>query len=251
MFQALLFLSLLFISGSPATAISADPNSQDFVTISKNVSALMSGTEKKVREAAVRVRTPDKPGHGSGSLVNHKGLQFVFTAEHVVDDPYTSIYLVEKYGVQKLGVLVYADDIHDIAILYLPEKFNNIEGIKFEPYSRVLEVGEEVTFSGFPSSHQLMTVRGRVAGYEVIRPAGTQMIIHTYGWFGSSGSAVYTAKGKLAGILWGIDLEYPGESETPQIIEDMMWVVPIKNLKIEKAVEMVCENFNTGLRACR
>ena len=39
--------------------------------------------------------------------------------------------------------------------------------------------------------------------------------------------------------------------ETPQIIEDMMWVIPIKNLKIEEAIEVVCDNFNTGLRACR
>jgi len=250
MVRAFLFFLLVMVS-SPHAGEPETVKPQDFVTISKNISASMSGTEKKVREAAVRVRTPDAPGHGSGSLVNYKGLQFVFTAEHVVDDPYTAIYIVEKYGVQKLGALVYADPIHDIALLYLPEKFNNIEGMKFEPYSRVLEVGEEVTFSGFPSSHQLMTVRGRVAGYEVIKPGGTQMVIHTYGWFGSSGSAVYTAKGKLAGILWGIDLEYPGESETPQIIEDMMWVVPIKNLKIDKAVEMVCENFNTGLRACK
>ena len=250
MFQALLFFLLVMV-GSPHASEPEIVKPQDFITISKNVSASMSGTEKKVREAAVRVRSPDNPGHGTGSLVNYKGLQFVFTAEHVVDDPYTSIYIVEKYGVQKLGALVYADPIHDIAVLYLPEKFNNIEGIKFEPYNRVLEVGEEVTFSGFPSNHQLMTVRGRVAGYEVIKHGGTQMIIHTYGWFGSSGSVVYTSNGKIAGILWGIDLEYPRGSETPQIIEDMMWVVPIKNLKIEKAVEMVCENFNTGLRACK
>ncbi len=250
MIRAFLFFLLVMVS-SPHAGEPETVKPQDFVTISKNISASMSGTEKKVREAAVRVRTPDAPGHGTGSLVNYKGLHFVFTAEHVVDDPYTRIYIVEKYGVQKLGALVYADPIHDIAVLYLPEKFNNIEGIKFEPYNRVLEVGEEVTFSGFPSNHQLMTVRGRVAGYEVIKHGGTQMIIHTYGWFGSSGSVVYTSKGKIAGILWGIDLEYPGESETPQIIEDMMWVVPIKNLKIDKAVEMVCENFNTGLRACK
>ena len=250
MYKAFLFLSLLFISGQAHTANTENIKPQDFVTVSKTIGASISSTEKKVREAAVRVRTAGQPGHGSGSLINYKGLQFVFTAEHVVDDPYTAIYIVEKYGVQKLGVIVYADEVHDIAVLYLPEKFNNIEGIKFEPYNRVLGVGEEVTFSGFPSSHQLMTVRGRVAGYEVIKPGGTQMVIHTYGWFGSSGSAVYTAKGKLAGILWGIDLEYPS-GDTPQIIEDMMWVVPIKNLKMERAVEMVCENFNTGLRACK
>ena len=250
MCQAFLFF-LLIIVDSPFASESEIVKPQDFITVSKNVSASMSNTERKVREAAVRVRTPDSPGHGSGSLVNYKGLQFVFTAEHVVNDLHTAIYIVEKYGVQKLGALVYADEEHDIAVLYLPEKFNNIEGIKFEPYSKVLEIGEEVTFSGFPSNHQIMTVRGRVAGYEHIKSGGTQIIIHTYGWFGSSGSAVYTAKGKLAGILWGLDLEYPGGSETPQIIEDMMWVIPIKNLKIEEAVEMVCENFNTGLRACK
>jgi S1-C subfamily serine protease len=250
MYRVLLFLSLLFISSSPHASVGDIQKPQDFVTVSKNVNASMTGTEKKVREAAVRVRTPNKPGHGSGSLINYKDIQLVFTAEHVVDDEHTSIYIVEKHGVQKLGIIVYADKVHDIAVLYLSERFSNIEGIKFEPYDRVLQIGEEVTFSGYPSNHQLMTVRGRVAGYENIGPGGTQMVIHTYGWFGSSGSAVYTSRGKLAGILWGIDLEYPNDN-VAQIIEDMMWVVPIKNLKMDKVVEIVCENYNTGQRACK
>jgi S1-C subfamily serine protease len=248
MYKALLFLSLLFVSGTPKAGTPENVQPQDFVTISKNMNAAMTVTEKKVRESAVKVKTMS--GHGSGSLIAYKDLQFVFTAEHVVDDGVNPVYLIEKFGMQRLGIVVYTDEIHDIAVLYVPEPFTSIKAIKFDPYSRILGIGEEVTFSGYPSNHQLMTVRGRVAGYESINPGGTQIIIHTYGWFGSSGSAVYTARGKLAGILWGIDLEYPA-GDTPQIIEDMMWVVPIKNLKIEEAIEVVCDNFNTGLRACR
>jgi|TARA_Y100000310_G_scaffold343669_1_gene452381 S1-C subfamily serine protease len=250
MYTAFLFLSLMFVSPSIEAMPPENVQPQDFITISRNINAAMTATEQKVREAAVKVKTTEG-GHGSGSLIAYKDLQFVFTAEHVVDDGINPVYLIEKFGMQRLGIVVYADEVHDIAVLYLPEPFTSIKAIKFEPYSRILEIGEEVTFSGYPSNHQLMTVRGRVAGYEHIKPGGTQIIIHTYGWFGSSGSAVYTARGKLAGILWGIDLEYPGGMETPQIIEDMMWVIPIKNLKIEEAIEVVCDNFNTGLRACR
>ena len=250
MYKAFLFLSLLFVSAPPHASPSENTKPPDFVTLSKNSNAKMTATEKKVRLAAVRVQSSEG-GHGSGSLIAYKGLQFVLTAEHVVDDEYTPIYMIEKYGVHRLAIKVYADKEHDIAVLYLPEGFTHIKAIKFEPYNRILEIGEEVTFSGYPSSHQLMTIRGRVAGYESVgEKGGTQIIIHTYGWLGSSGSAIYTSKGKIAGILWGIDIEYPLD-DRPRLVEDMMWVVPIKNLKIDQAVETVCENFNTGLKACR
>jgi len=195
------------------------------------------------------VKVVTRTGHGSGALIQHKDIQLVFTAEHVVDDPHTQTYIIEKFGVKKLAILVYADGVHDIAVLYLPEKFEDFKAMKFDPSKEILRVGSEVTFSGYPSNHQLMTVRGRVAGYEYLRQSGTQIIIHTYGWFGSSGSVVFTEKGKIAGILWGVDVEYP--NDWPQIIEDMMWVVPIKNLNFDKAVQTVCENYNTGLRACK
>jgi len=249
MYKMFLFLSVLAASVFITTVEAKDNTAEELVTISTNVNSPMTGTEKKVRDAAVKVSGPNG-GHGSGSLIAYKDIQLVLTADHVVDDEFIKVYKIEKFGVQKLAIIVYSDPDCDIAVLYLPEKFDNFKPMKFEPYDKILKVGEEVTFSGYPSNHQLMTIRGRVAGYENISPGGTQMVIHTYGWFGSSGSAVYTSKGKIAGILWGIDLEYP-TGDLAQIVEDMMWVVPIKNLKIEKAIETVCDNFNTGLKACK
>jgi len=245
MVKILMMMSLLLGNAHPQDLA----QQADYVTVSENINAKapITKTEMAVREAAVKVITQN--GHGSGALIQHKDLQFVFTAEHVVDDLHTKNYKIEKFGVHKMGVVVYADADHDIAVLYLPEKFEEFKAMKFEPSKQILEVGSEVTFSGYPSNHQLMTVRGRVAGYEHLRKSGTQIIIHTYGWFGSSGSVVFTAKGKIAGILWGVDVEHP--NDWPQIIEDMMWVVPIKNLNFEKAVQTVCENYNTGLRACK
>ena len=245
MVKILMMMSLLLGNAHPQ-----DPAQQaDYVTVSENINAKapITKTEIAVREAAVKVVT--RPGHGSGALIQHKDIQLVFTAEHVVDDPRTQTYIIEKFGVKKLAILVYADGVHDIAVLYLPEKFEDFKAMKFDPSKEILRVGSEVTFSGYPSNHQLMTVRGRVAGYEYLRQSGTQIIIHTYGWFGSTGSVVFTEKGKIAGILWGVDVEYP--NDWPQIIEDMMWVVPIKNLNFDKAVQTVCENYNTGLRACK
>lgn len=221
----------------------------DHITVSENINATapMTKTEMQVRDASVKVVTYS--GHGSGALIQYKDMQFVFTAEHVVDDRHTRNYKIEKFGVNKMGVVVYADPVHDIAILYLPEKFEEFKPMKFEAHKDIIPVGAEVTFSGYPSNHQLMTVRGRVAGYEHLRKAGTQIIIHTYGWFGSSGSVVFTEKGHIAGILWGVDVEHP--NDWPQIIEDMVWVVPIKNLNFEAAIATACENYNSGQRACK
>ena len=76
------------------------------------------------------------------------------------------------------------------------------------------------------------------------------MIIHTYGWFGCSGAGVFDAKGNIIGIIWGIDVEY--RYEHTHIVEDLMWVTPIKNLKIDDAILILCNIGNVSdLKACR
>ena len=72
--------------------------------------------------------------------------------------------------------------------------------------------------------------------------------IHTHGWFGCSGSVVYNSKGKIVGILWGIDVE---RRPAFQIIDNMVWISPIRNINLETSLNTLCIALNNKPKACR
>ena len=93
-----------------------------------------------------------------------------------------------------------------------------------------------------------MSFDGRIAGYEVDSLGNTHLIVNTYGWFGCSGSVMYDEKGKIIGILYGVDIEYyPGI----QINENMIWVAPIKNIDIKDVIKPLCRGQVHNYRACQ
>jgi len=242
--KILVMFSMALFSTNPI-----EKNNSDYepLIINEAISASMTHVEQQVRNAAVRVITP-QGGHGSGSLIIYKGTQFVITAEHVADDEMGTAYQLIHQNESIAGILIYADEAHDIALLAIPRKFVTATPMKYNPIKRVLDVGSEITYSGFPSRHSLMTFRGRVAGYEHKGSKGTQIIVHTYGWFGCSGSVIYDEKGNLVGVLWGVDVVYrPGY----QVQEDMIWISPIANLNIERAIGYWCEAIEHESPACR
>ena len=210
------------------------------------ISSVMS-TEKKVREAAVRVVTA-RGGHGSGSLITYKGLTLVLTAQHVADGAVGTDYWIMRGGEKKKGILVHGDPLHDIAILYMVEQFQSVTPLKYSPRKKLAAVGQEITYSGFPSSHQLMTFRGRVAGYEILNGAGVQILLHTHGWFGCSGSIVYDSDGKIVGVLWGVDVEHRPDL---QVVGNLIWVQPIQTLNLDHSLEALCRSGAVKAKACR
>ena len=245
---ALLF-SLLFLSSASGKQIE-NPTEPTFIsqeTELHQVSFSMTAVEQKVRGAAVRIINKEFGGHGTGSVIKHKGFTLVLTASHVVNgEPGNAYYAIKDDEIKKM-YLIYSDEANDIAVLFLMEEFENLEPIKFNPRDDILEVGEEITYSGFPASHQLMSFRGKVAGYEDLPDIGRQIMLHTYGWFGCSGSVIFDSRGRIAGILWGVDIEnYP----SPRLVEDLIWVTPINNLNIDVALAPVCEAIEYKHRAC-
>lgn len=246
----ILMLFTLFTSAQAADLGTVTPMLNTSMT-TEPVSSMMTQTEQKVRQAAVKVvKSGARTGHGSGALVNYKGLTLVFTAQHVADGLLGSVYYAMKNGEIKEAILIYSDKLHDISMLYLIEEFDYAKPLKYSPRKDILEVGEEITYSAFPSDHNLMTFRGRVAGYEVLSDAGMQILLHTHGWFGCSGSLVYDSAGDVVGILWGVDVEYV-PSGMPQVIDNLMWVSPIQNLNMKFALAPFCDAKNNKHRACR
>ena len=112
----------------------------------------------------------------------------------------------------------------------------------------MLPIGGQITYSGHPSWHSLMTYRGYVAGLEHLDGSGPQIMLNTYGWFGCSGSVIYDTKGKIVGILWGVDIERRPDY---QVQENMIWVSPIQNLDMPLAINELCKALENKPRACK
>lgn len=245
---SLLLIGLFFVSAHAtvdSTPLTKSEN--DFVEVSDSVNSSFTNVEKKVRAAAVKV-VRFNGGHGSGSLIDYKGLPLVITAQHVTSDAIGTLYYIQSGSESLLGVLIYSDAINDIAVLYMPTEFTNAAPMKYSPLEDISKVGDQIIYSAYPSSHDLLSFRGRVAGYENLQGRGTQIILHTYGWFGCSGSVVYDHKGNIVGVLWGVDLEhYP----STQAIEDIIWVSPIRNLNMDIALKVICEAGVEDSKACR
>ena len=215
------------------------------------VNSEMRSIERKARNAAVRVTTPLTGGHGSGSYIEYKGVHLVITAQHVVDGPLGTTYAVSHKEESHLGTLIYSDKANDIGILYIGNPFRLIEPMEFDPVEGVAPVGAEVFYSGYPSHHKLMSFTGRVAGFETVPGprTGKHIILQTYGWFGCSGSVIYNLKGQQVGVLYGVDVEYYPDI---QVQENMIWVVPISEIKIDKALRAFCRGFQRKtLKACK
>jgi hypothetical protein len=225
-----------------STTIQAAPSTGNYTPDkpNENISSSMSSIETRVRQGAVRVTVPYSGGHGSGSYIKYKDMHLVFTAQHVSSGTLGTNYLVSYKEESHIGTLIYADQENDIAILYLISAFRTIEPIKFNPLEDVATVGTNIVYSGYPSSHKLMSFTGRVAGYADGPGIGKQIILQTYGWFGCSGSVIYTLKGQQVGVLYGVDVEYYPNT---QVQENMIWVVPINKVKIDKAIGAFCHSF--------
>ena len=120
--------------------------------------------------------------------------------------------------------------------------------MKFNPLKDVASVGTEIYYSGYPSSHSLMSFRGIVSGYEPGEGIGKRIILSTYGWFGCSGSVIYNTRGQQVGVLYGVDVEY---YPNMQVQENMIWVAPIKNINIDTALDAFCRGSIKEYRACK
>jgi len=183
--------------------------------------ASIRGSERRVRGAAVKVISGG--GHGSGTYVRYRGFHLILTAAHVTQGSIGDSYEIQSGSdLSAVGRLVYQDDDIDVAAI-LVEPIEGQDPMRYKPLEISADVGTTTLYSGYPSDLNLMSIRGTVAGYEWTVPNGPVVMLHTYGWFGCSGSGVYDDRGRLVGILWGVSVE---RAFVPQVIEDIIWVTP-------------------------
>jgi len=221
--------TIICLTGGEAWAEEADTSP---IFVSDEVDSLV---ERRIREAAVRVMVAD--GQGSGSYVKYKDFYFVITAQHVVDSiSYKPLY-VKKDSEMISAKVVWSNKKYDVAVLAIQKPFETIKPMSWKPASDLPEIGDDLYYSGYPSRHQLLSFKGRVAGFENTGIDNENIIVHSYGWFGCSGSVIYDKEGYIVVVLWGVDVEhYPSLA----VVEDIIWVSPVRNIDLEAVAKGAC-----------
>jgi hypothetical protein len=110
-----------------------------------------------------------------------------------------------------------------MAVVLIPE-LNSRVPMKYKPAERediIDMVGEEVTYTGFPSHHDLLTIDGVIASEE-----DGNLVMHSYAWPGSSGSGVFDMRGNFVGVVRAVDVGVWSYQLPPQLVEDMVWIAP-------------------------
>lgn len=183
---------------------------------------------KNLTEAVVVVRTPY--GYGSGTLFKFKGSVIVLTAAHVISgSDYVSVnFMGEEY----LSSVLYSNDSSDVAILHSP----GIQGSTPIPLKILsdVEVGDSLSYCGYPNRQDLGCFSG-----EVSQVSEEYINVHTYAWMGASGSAMIDKRGRLVGVLSGVEVGTVWGRR--QIIEDVVWIRPVTSAMIQEAIKKLEE----------
>ncbi len=203
----------------------------------------LSYMERRIRSAAVKVLTPR--GHGSGSYMLMDGFRVILTAQHVASGPIGEVYRVSSpSGNETVGArLVYSNPASDVAVLIVSE-MKTRSPMQFRLRNDRIPLGTDVAYAGHPSSHSLLSFRGRVSGYENegVEPSETRrgeiLILHSFGWPGCSGSVLFDSDGYIVGVLWGVSAG--NITGAPQLIEDLIWATPARSIIKSDIITSIC-----------
>ncbi len=185
-------------------------------------------TEKRVRSSAVKVSSLLEDGHGSGTYLIMYGKRVVVTAAHVVGN-HSSMLIIARDGEKVVGQVIFRDEGADLAFIVVPE-IKSRTAIRYRPQLHYDErlIGTHLTYTGFPSRHDLLTIRGYIASLE-----HGYIVANIFGWFGASGSGVFDHRGRLVGVVSGIDVGRDGVFGMSIPLDSIVWVAPVSQIDHE------------------
>jgi len=229
------FFGILFVFLCACLAGSPDIHAEDVETqppvvetnkptLIQNVS-LIRTNERISRNSAVSVENLEG-GHGSGTYVKHNDHYGILTARHVVDR--ADIFYVTAGTERVVGQVIWKSETHDIALLRVP-KMDSRRAVNISRNDTSLIIGDEVVYSGYPASYNMITTRAYVSGYSQRHHA---TLLHGFIWFGHSGSGVFDDTGNLVGVVVAVGVET--FHDIPQVLEDLVYIHEININHITK-----------------
>jgi S1-C subfamily serine protease len=224
-----LFGGLLSLSLIACHAPSFDICGTDFEFNRVEVVKATTRVADNSREATVKVFSfrPEGKAFGTGTVFKYKGQVVILTAAHVISDT-RNIIVVDTGYQELLASVVYMDSISDLAVITVSGDLD-IKPIPLRPVrERNVKIGTDVLYSGFPNDVNLLTIEGQIAG---LHHRGF-LYMHSYGWSGASGSAVFDDHGRIVGVLIALDVG-TGLFGVPHIVEDVVIVTPVWKLNFK------------------
>ena len=170
---------------------------------------------------------------GSGTLIKHKGMTAVLTAQHVAVVPYVMaggrLEACSVTGSNECvdlgGSFMMDTDMSvgtDWAIYPVDKKaFQSVVPARIRKTRAV--VGEAIVASGVPQGYVPWLSFGHVAS--IWKEEGHEIIgVDGFAYFGSSGGGVYDSRGRLIGVVSAIGSGRWGP------LEDKVYVTPVHNI---------------------
>lgn len=163
-------------------------------------------------------------GHGTGTYVKVGKHYGILTAAHVVD--VGDHYIIQAGLHQSIATLVWKDEDMDIAFLHT-ERIKKLDPLKMAVADSVDE-GDTIIYSGFPSSHEMLTFSCMVSNTNY----RGMLAIQGWAWFGSSGSGFIDKKGRVVAVLSAVSVEnFYGH---PQVLETLVFGAPVREHHIDQ-----------------
>ena len=187
---------------------------------------------RETRSAVVRVFSSDRKGIGSGTgtLFLFDGQQVILTAAHVV--PEGADLLISSHITPDMlytAKAVYVDRNSDIAVLQPINYIPTPAQLPLLVSDELPEIGEDTIYSGYPNSHAMLTINGRVSGITQNR---ARLFIDSFAWMGASGSSIFNLDGELIGVLSAMD-QGTNTVGMPTLIPQVVVIMPIARLDAE------------------
>ena len=215
------------------------PNTVDVteITLGNNISIASSLTRNEIisRESAVKILTPR--GTGSGTYFVFKKKHIVITAAHVVQS-FQEVTILGQSEEKAVAKTILINEKNDFAVLILSESLETRSPATLKIGRKSYEdlVGKKIFYTGFPSTHSLLTIRGAISGVE-----DEFLILQSYAWSGASGSGVFDMSGNFIGTLTGVDIGFFGGSY--HLIPAIVWISPASKIDMNK-LETVVKSEN-------
>tara|TARA_R100001163_G_C5054470_1_gene191008 strand:- start:984 stop:1769 length:786 start_codon:yes stop_codon:yes gene_type:complete len=164
----------------------------------------------------------------SGTYFEHKESYYILTVRHGIVLFSCDAIQIEVDGVlHPCNEIISHDEYNDYAMLSV-DKIPNRDPIrfpkdfvsKFREWQQVISPLEPLIYTGFPNTIGPVTLSGRVMGMS----PDEYVYFNSYAWSGSSGSGVFSSKGKFMGYIVALDV---GRTEYGMdVLENVILVVP-------------------------
>ena len=160
--------------------------------------------------------------HGSGNYFKIGGHRFIITAAHNIVKG-TTLEVVDGHRSYKTyPVLI--DTERDIAILVPEIKLRHAKAVEYRTNSKELDLGQVVTYAGYPADLGKSTFTGNVANDQRYT-----MMMQSFALPGSSGSVVFDNKGRAVGIISAIRLGMHELSPFPQMHPTLVYCQKLRD----------------------